>query len=84
MNKISNKISQRYRMHKVNLCTSCKGSGKLMGMGMMQEVCHACNGDGSLDSKEDKEIIPSSVSDAHEEGEPIRKKRGRPFAVKSE
>ena len=28
------------------MCTSCYGSGKIMGIGMMQTACKVCAGDG--------------------------------------
>lgn len=38
-------------------CLSCKGTGKLQGMGFVIKICKTCNGSGKRLSNKHKEII---------------------------
>lgn len=37
-------------------CTACYGSGKLVGLGMMKEDCHQCDGKGKIFEDELEEL----------------------------
>ena len=56
-------------------CPACRGTKKIMGMGMMEQKCTECNGIGYID------VVDAEVLDTAN-GESIKpvlvKRRGRP------
>lgn len=54
-------------------CDTCRGTRKLIGMGMLEKICHVCNGIGYM---KEPEVIAISIE------APIPKRKGRKPSAK--
>lgn len=64
-------------------CPFCTGYGTMLGLGMLERKCKACNGIGYSEMDiENNDPIPKNISDEEMAGVLLSRKRGRPAKKK--
>jgi DnaJ-class molecular chaperone len=67
----------------VTKCPICTGYGTMLGLGMMERKCRACNGVGYSEiEKDDSEEPITHITEEEMTGVLLSRKRGRPVKQK--
>ena len=73
----------------VQVCKSCRGQKKVIGLGMMEKTCESCKGIGWIEAEVEPQLIPTieptSVANVEINTAELtikpEKRRGRPAKV---